>query len=94
MRRITVFDDNDFELLASENNFNIDAKKEWKQFIKNNKLESDLLLDYWHMIDLILLFNGSPIDDNDKAYEIIHKYEKEHPEKFEKLKNNPHHNAV
>ena len=82
MRRITVFDD-DFELLAVENGFNIDAKKEWKQFLKDNDLVSDILLDYDQMNDLILKFISFDIDNIDIAYAIIMDFENKHPERLE-----------
>jgi len=92
MRRITVFDNNDFELLAKENGFKIDAQKEWKKFLKERKIDCDYFLDYSQLNDLILKFIEFEEDPNnefycaiDEAYLTILTFEKKHSERYDNI---------
>ena len=77
MRKITVFDRSDFELLAKENGFKINSEKE---------IPSDTFLDYDYLNDLILKIIGyDKLENIDRAFDIICNFEKNHPERYEKM---------
>ena len=84
MRKITVFDNSDFDLLANENGFKIDSEKEWKDFLEKINVASDSFLDYDQLNELILKFIGyDKIENIDKAFGIICDFEKNHPERYD-----------
>jgi len=83
MRKITIFDNNDFELILKNNNIYVDANKEWKIFINENNIDIDSLLDYDQFNALILKLIGNDLDDIDKINNMINEYESNHPEMYE-----------
>ena len=85
MRRITVFDNNDFELMAKEIGLEIDSKKEWKKYLDRNSMPPDLLLEYDDLNNLLIKFIGG-FEKIDQAYEIIKAFESNHPERYDNIK--------
>jgi len=86
MRIITVFDFSDFELLVSENDFNINAKKEWEEYRNRKGFDCDSLLDYEWLHELVYLVGGFKFEEIDKVYDIIKKFEADHPDRYDNIK--------